>query len=168
MERIQQSGFAARTQLHIDDEGSAIDVGELLHSQGRSTHIYVCGPVGLIDKVVETALGLGWPEALLHREYFVAETHDAANDKPFDIKIASSGLHVHVPKECSAIEALAKAGIDIPTSCSEGVCGTCLTRVLEGAVEHHDRLLTAAERARNDQFTPCCSRADGPLLVLDL
>jgi vanillate O-demethylase ferredoxin subunit len=168
VERIVRSSFASRTQLHIDDEGSALDIDELLRSQTRSTHIYVCGPVGLIEKVVETALGLGWPEALLHREYFVAETHDASNDKPFDVKIASSGQLIHVPKDCSVTEALARAGVDIPTSCSEGVCGTCLTRVLEGAVEHHDRLLTSGERARNDQFTPCCSRAAGSLLVLDL
>lgn len=168
VERIQRSEFASRTRLHISDEGSSLDVGDLLRSQDRSTHIYVCGPVSLIDKVVETALGLGWPEALLHSEYFVAETHNAADDRPFDVKIASSGLLVHVAKDDTVTEALARAGIDIPTSCSEGVCGTCLTRVLEGVVEHHDRLLSSQERNRNDQFTPCCSRAAGGLLVLDL
>ncbi|MDT4873253.1 Carnitine monooxygenase reductase subunit [compost metagenome] len=53
-------------------------------------------------------------------------------------------------------------------SCEAGVCGSCLTRVLEGTPEHRDTFLTDAERAANDQFTPCCSRSTSPTLVLDL
>jgi vanillate monooxygenase ferredoxin subunit len=86
----------------------------------------------------------------------------------FDVKIASTGKLIHVAKDKTVVAALAEAGIDIPTSCAEGVCGTCLTRVLEGEMEHHDMFLTAEERGRNDQFTPCCSRARSPMLVLDL
>jgi vanillate O-demethylase ferredoxin subunit len=48
------------------------------------------------------------------------------------------------------------------------VCGTCLTRVLEGVPDHKDQYLTPEEQAANDQFTPCCSRARSALLVLDL
>jgi vanillate O-demethylase ferredoxin subunit len=53
-------------------------------------------------------------------------------------------------------------------SCEQGVCGTCLTRVREGVPDHRDLYLTPDERAANDQFTPCCSRAKSPRLVLDL
>jgi vanillate O-demethylase ferredoxin subunit len=53
-------------------------------------------------------------------------------------------------------------------SCEQGVCGTCLTRVLEGTPDHKDSYLTPEERAANDQFLPCCSRSKTPLLVLDL
>jgi vanillate O-demethylase ferredoxin subunit len=63
---------------------------------------------------------------------------------------------------------LAEVGVEIPYSCEEGVCGTCLTRVLAGEPDHRDLYLTDEERAANDQFTPCCSRARTPLLVLDL
>ncbi|MCY1462833.1 Phenoxybenzoate dioxygenase subunit beta [compost metagenome] len=66
------------------------------------------------------------------------------------------------------VQALAAAGVDLPTSCEQGVCGTCLTRVLSGQPDHRDMYLTADERAANDQFLPCCSRAKSAELVLDL
>ena len=66
------------------------------------------------------------------------------------------------------VQALAAAGVEVQTSCEQGVCGTCLTRVLEGEPDHRDLYLTPEEQAANDQFTPCCSRAKSPLLVLDL
>ena len=70
--------------------------------------------------------------------------------------------------DVSVVEALRKEGIDILTSCEQGVCGTCLTRVLEGEVDHRDMYLTDEEKAANEQFMPCCSRARSKLLVLDL
>jgi len=75
---------------------------------------------------------------------------------------------VGVPASLSVVDALAAEGIDIPVSCAQGVCGTCLTRVLEGEIEHRDLYLTPEEQAVNDQFLPCCSRARSPRLVLDL
>ena len=118
--------------------------------------------------MVGTATALDWEEGLVHREYFVAAAHDTSHDTAFDVRIASDGRIVRVEKDQTVVEALTGIGIAIPTSCSEGVCGTCVTRVLEGEVIHRDLLQSPDERARNDQFTPCCSRAAGPLLVLDL
>ena len=66
------------------------------------------------------------------------------------------------------VEALAARGVEIPVSCEQGICGTCLTRVRAGRPEHRDQYLSDAEHAANDQFTPCCSRSLTPLLVLDL
>ena len=66
------------------------------------------------------------------------------------------------------MQALADAGVTVATSCEQGVCGTCLTRVLEGVPDHKDMYLTPEEQASNDQFLPCCSRAKTPVLVLDL
>ncbi|MNR49376.1 Phenoxybenzoate dioxygenase subunit beta [compost metagenome] len=63
---------------------------------------------------------------------------------------------------------LDEAGIEIESSCEQGVCGTCVTRVLSGIPEHRDQFLTVAEHAANDRFTPCCSRARSSRLVLDL
>ncbi len=53
-------------------------------------------------------------------------------------------------------------------SCEQGMCGSCITGVLDGIPEHRDSVLTAEEKAGNDQITLCCSRAKSPLLVLDL
>ena len=67
-----------------------------------------------------------------------------------------------------ALLALLAAGFDIPMSCEQGVCGTCLTGVKAGTPEHRDHDLTPEEQAANDQFLPCRSRAKGGRLVLDL
>jgi vanillate O-demethylase ferredoxin subunit len=86
----------------------------------------------------------------------------------FEVQIKSSGQIIFIPEDISVVEALSFEGIDIPTSCAQGICGTCLTKVLEGVPEHRDQYLTPEERASNEQFTPCCSRAHTARLVLDL
>ena len=88
--------------------------------------------------------------------------------KAFEVQIKSSGQIIMIPEDCSGVEALSFEGIDIPTSCAQGICGTCLTKVVEGVPEHKDQYLTPEEQAANDQFTPCCSRALSARLVLDL
>ncbi len=90
------------------------------------------------------------------------------SDNAFDIRLARSGKTITVSSGMSAIAALAAAGITIETSCEQGICGTCLTPVLEGEPDHRDMFLTPDEQDKNDQFTPCCSRARSALLVLDL
>jgi vanillate O-demethylase ferredoxin subunit len=94
----------------------------------------------------------------------VASDADAA----FEVQLASSGRVVPVPAGLSVVKALAAAGIEVLTSCEQGVCGTCLTRVLEGQPDHRDQYLTPEEQAAGDQFLPCCSRSLSPRLVLDL
>jgi vanillate O-demethylase ferredoxin subunit len=145
-----------------------VNFAELLAACDRETHLYVCGPGHFMDAVLSAARELDWPEMQLHREYFEAAGHDTDNDVAFDVKIASTGKVIHIPKDKSVTTVLAENGIDIPTSCSEGVCATCLTHVLEGEIEHNDMVLNEQQRALNDQFMPCCSRARSPLLVLDL
>ena len=169
-ERIEQSGFAANVAFHFDDgaEAQKLQIAQLLAARGPGVHLYVCGPTGFMDWVLGAARAAGWPEAQLHFEFFGAEVVKSETDESFQVKLASSGRIVVVPKDKTVTEALSEAGVEIPTSCEQGVCGTCLTRVLEGEIEHKDMYLTPEEQARNDQFTPCCSRSLSPLLVLDL
>ncbi|MGU7769968.1 PDR/VanB family oxidoreductase [Burkholderia sp. MR1-5-21] len=89
-------------------------------------------------------------------------------DRAFQVSLAQSGRVVDVPAGTSIVEALRSSGIDVPVSCEQGVCGTCLTRVLSGTPDHRDVYLTDDERAANDQILPCCSRAVTPVLVLDI
>ena len=86
----------------------------------------------------------------------------------FSVKLARSGRVIPVYPHQSVLEALEDGGMQIPTSCHQGVCGTCLTTVLEGEPEHWDMFLTPQEQAANDCFLPCCSRSNSALLVLDL
>lgn len=169
-DRIATSRFTSKVSFHFDDgdESQRLDMERLLSAPSRGVHIYVCGPLGFMDAVLETARKSGWPEEQLHYEFFAAKAHDSTSDTSFEIKVASSGQIVAVNKDQSIVQALASAGIEVPTSCEQGVCGTCLTRVIAGVPEHKDMFLSAEERARNDQMLLCCSRSQAPLLVLDL
>ena len=89
-------------------------------------------------------------------------------DVAFEVTVASSGKVYPIARDQSVLAALAAAGVAVPSACRQGVCGTCVTRVLAGEPEHRDRYLTPEEHARNDQFAPCCSRARSKSLVLDL
>ena len=121
-----------------------------------------------MDRVLAAAKSAGWPEAQLHSEFFGAEIARSESDESFNIKLASSGRVIAVKKDQTVVQALAEAGVEIATSCGQGVCGTCLTRVLDGEPDHKDMYLTPEEQAANDQFTPCCSRAKSRMLVLGL
>lgn len=169
-ERIGASRFAEHSHLHFDDgpDAQKLDLAALLGTAPADTHLYVCGPSGFMDWVLDGARTAGWPDERLHREYFTAAAVDTSADGSFEVQIASSGAVVRVGAQETVVTALARAGIEVPTSCEQGVCGTCLTRVLEGEPEHRDLYLTPDEQAAGDQFTPCCSRARSARLVLDL
>lgn len=168
--RIDAAAFAAQVRFHFDDgiDEQKLDIDQALGAAPADTHLYVCGPKGFIDWVLARARSAGWPESRLHFEFFGAVLASSATDGAFDVKLASSGRVIHVPADRTVVQALAHAGVAIQVSCEQGVCGTCLTRVLDGEPEHKDLYLTPEEQAANDQFTPCCSRSRSALLVLDI
>lgn len=168
-QRLRSSPFAARVQHHVDAEADTrLDIAATLAAAPAGSHLYVCGPKGFMDAVLGTARSSGWPEERLHFEFFGAEVAPRADDGSFEVALQRSGRVIRVAADCSVTRALAEAGVEVPTSCEQGVCGTCLTRVLEGTPDHRDLYLTPEEQAANDQFTPCCSRSLTPRLVLDL
>lgn len=168
--RIAASSFADRVHFHFDDGDAAqkLDIPALLGTPREGEHVYVCGPKGFMDAVLGAARAAGWPETQLHYEFFGAEVAPSADDGAFEVVLSSSGRVIPVAADQTVVQALDAAGVLVPTSCEQGVCGTCLTRVLEGECDHKDMYLTPEEQAANDQFLPCCSRAKSPRLVLDL
>jgi vanillate O-demethylase ferredoxin subunit len=168
-ERIAASNYADRVSLHFDDgdPGQRMRLDRLLSSLAPDAHLYVCGPGGFMNHVLGSARAAAWPEENLHWEFF-AGAPVTASPGTFQIKIASNGQLIDVAEGQTVVAALRANGIDVPTSCEQGVCGTCLTRVMAGIPDHKDLYLTPAEQAANDQFLPCCSRAKSAVLVLDL
>ena len=169
-DRISTSPFADKVQFHFDDGDAAqkLDLAKLLATEIPGVHLYVCGPKSFMDWLLNAARKAGWPAEQLHCEFFGAEVVKSGEDVSFEVKLASSGKVVPIPKDQTVVQALAAAGIEVLTSCEQGVCGTCLTRVLEGEPDHRDMYLTSEEQAANDRFMPCCSRSKSQLLVLDL
>ena len=170
-DRLRTAPYADAVHIHHDDGPAAqrFDAEAAIGRAGLQDHLYVCGPAGFIDHVHAVAAALGWPDAQRHHELFGAQTElHVAGDQPFEIVVANRGVSVVVAAGETALAALRRAGIDVLSSCDEGVCGTCLTGVVEGVPDHRDQYLTEADRARNDCFTPCCSRACSGRLVIEV
>lgn len=167
---LAEAPFAAAVHVHTDDgpDAQRLDARSLLANPQPDTHLYVCGPAGFMDHVLSTGRACGWPDAHLHREYFAAAPVDTTADGSFEVALQRRGIRCQVPPGKTVLEVLLAAGVDLPFSCESGVCGTCLTTVLDGTPDHRDSYLTDAERAQGTQFLPCCSRASSPVLVLDL
>ncbi|RQR85353.1 oxidoreductase [Burkholderia sp. Bp9012] len=159
---------SVRTYFGNDGDGPWFDATSALGMPDGDKHAYACGPAHFTAHVVQAAAAAGWNVSHVHPEHFSQDNTERLRNREFDVKIASTGHVYRVPADLSVCAALARHDVRIPTSCGDGVCGTCTTKILEGTVEHRDFYLTSRERAMNALFTPCCSRAVTDLLVLDL
>lgn len=163
--------LGAPMHLHVDDErGGPADLKALLakHAPSAQTHLYACGPTGMLNAFERIAGELGHDNA--HVERFAAVEVAPATDAraSFTVELRRSGRSITVNPDKSVLETLIAAGVKVDHSCCEGVCGTCETRVLDGEPDHRDSVLSAKERASNKVMMLCVSGCKSASLVLDL
>ena len=168
--RLTGSGYASQVHFHYAMEPDQVRsrLHELLSTHDDGARLYLCGPKPFMD-MVEAAAAPAWPSDMVHLEHFSADP-DALIGKrgSFDIRLARSGAVFHVPEDKTILDILSGAGVKIEFSCEQGVCGTCLTRVLEGEPDHRDMYLSEGEKSANDRICVCVSRSRSPMLVLDI
>lgn len=145
----------------------AAKVAEVLGPYAFANHVYICGPGAMLEMVQETAARLGWPDEAVHFEYFQNDKVIDASSA-FDVELARSAMTLHVPAGKTILEVMRDAGLTVPSSCEQGACGTCLTTVMEGEVDHQDVYLNKTEKAANSCMMTCVSRAKSARLVLDI
>jgi ferredoxin-NADP reductase len=161
------ASYGDRVVVHPKDELGPLDLAGFLGAPAEGTRIYSCGPTRLLD-AMETACA-GLPPHTLRTERFVAEEQGApARTAPFEVELARTGTTVTVTPDLSVLEAVGSAGVEVLSSCRQGICGTCETGVLAGRPDHRDSLLDDDERAAGDCMYICVSRALTDRLVLDL
>lgn len=160
--------FGDRVHLHVDSgpRDQMLDINAVLASASPDRHLYVCGPNGFMDFVVGAARQNGWTDATIHLERFGAEVN--TDGAPFTVVARRSGKSFDVQPGETIARKLAENGIAVQVSCQSGVCGTCLTRVVDGMPDHRDLVQTDFEKAANDRITVCCSRSRTKTLVLDI
>lgn len=170
LDRIIGTPIGHSSFLHADDEPDTklSDTSSAIGAPTEATHLYVCGPNGFMDHVLKTAGELGWPASQLHQESFSAPAIVESQEKGFELLLARSGRVVTVSPTQTAADALLEAGVDVSIACGQGICGTCITPVLDGLPDHRDMCLSSVDHECNDKFTPCCSRSRSGRLVLDL
>jgi phthalate 4,5-dioxygenase reductase subunit len=153
--------------LHHDhgDPDQAYDLWPLVERPVAGTHVYCCGPRGLMDAVRD--MTGHWPPTSIHFESFgIGDATLFEPNQPFTIRLARSGETIEVDADQTVLEVLHAHGCRVMSSCEAGSCGTCRTTYLSGDVEHRDMVLGEDEKA--DQIMVCVSRARGGVLELDL
>ena len=156
------------TQFSFSSEGT-LDLADKVAAPGADEQLYVCGPQRFIDAVLEAAKEAGWRADQLNREYFNAAVPESEDgDKPFTVKLKSTGDEYQIPVDQTISQVLEDAGVFVPLSCESGVCGTCLVDVISGEPDHRDLYMSDEEHAANRQITVCCSRSKTPFLEIDL
>lgn len=165
---LEQGQFAAKVSLHLDDQmaSDASTLEEVLSTVHHESEIYACGPTGFLHRIKELLASRDCPKPTLHYESF-APIQSSTSNSTFEVNFSGSGRSVVVGPAETIVEAARRVGVDIPISCEQGICGTCLTQVLEGLPDHRDMFLTLEEHDRNDQMTPCCSRSFSSSLTLN-
>ncbi|WP_299362973.1 cytochrome P450/oxidoreductase [uncultured Paracoccus sp.] len=151
--------------LHVAADGGRADLPALIAVAAPGTRISACGPGRLLDEL--DRLVADRPDLTLAFEHFAtSETADALGQgDPFTVICADSELTLEVPGDRTLLQVLRSVGLDVPSDCEEGLCGSCELSVRQGEIDHRDRVLTAAERAAGDRIITCCSRGRGQLVV---
>ncbi|MCD2190551.1 PDR/VanB family oxidoreductase [Actinomycetospora soli] len=158
--------FAARVHLHLGtpraERAGALSaaVAEL----SASSHVYTCGPQGFMDAVRAAAapvVGAGH----VHVEAFVAAAVDSSADRSFTVEL-DTGEEFEIPADRTILSVLEENDVEVFTSCTEGVCGSCVSGLLAGEADHRDSCIPASERG--ERIALCVSRARSDRLVIEL
>jgi tetrachlorobenzoquinone reductase len=162
-----RSDVRANLHLNFDHEpsGCMFDLSAIVRQALPEAHLYCCGPAAML-KAFEAATS-GRPAKNVHVEYFKAKEEPAA-EGGFEVLLVRSNRTIAVDAGKTILNALLDGGIAANYACTEGVCGTCETRVIEGVPDHRDLFLSKAEQASNETMMICCSGSKSPTLVLDL
>jgi vanillate O-demethylase ferredoxin subunit len=162
-----QSGARARLHLNFDQEqgGRMLDLAAIVKQASPGAHLYCCGPVAMLEAF--EAATADRPAEQVHVEYFKAREKPAA-EGGFEVKLARSNRTIKVAAGKTILNALLDAGVAASYACTEGVCGTCETRVIEGIPDHRDLFLSKEEQTTNKTMMICCSGSKSGTLVLDL
>jgi ferredoxin-NADP reductase len=151
-----------RLELRIDDEGSPLDVEELVASCQPDAELYVCGPTPMLD-----AIKSAWAKAGRHPVALRFETFGSSGrfaPEPFTVGIPRIGMETVVAHDSSMLEALEAAGAELMFDCRKGECGLCQVKVLDvsGVIDHRDVFLSDEQHRAGDRLQCCVSRIVSP------
>lgn len=161
--------FADVTAIHkgLSPEDTSAKLSYILAEPGPARHVYICGPGPMLDTARGLAIKAGWSDTQIHFEYFKNNTERDTSGS-FEIDLARSALTLPVPEGRSILDVLRENGINMPSSCELGACGTCRCGVIEGEIDHQDVYLTDSEKAAGNTMMTCVSRAKSDRLILDI
>ena len=146
------------------EKAKRLDLEYLIQQVKTQSHVYMCGPLGLINQVRELTKAHGWADSRVHFESF--GNANQPGDKGFEVRLKKSNQVFMVDPKETILDVLNQHNVSVPFDCKRGECGMCATTLLIGEADHRDLYLTKTEQAH--QICVCVSRAKGGSLTLDL
>ncbi len=139
--------------------------------------VLTCGPESFMADLQHQLVEFGCDPGTLHRESFTfadpavalqqqdADPAEHLAGSGFPVEFAQLGRTVHCPPGSTVLQAAAAAGITLPSSCSQGLCGTCKAVLVSGEVDMQHAGGIRPKEIAGRRFLPCCSVPLGPLVV---
>ena len=150
--------------------------GRISHELIRETvseitgHVFfLCGPPPFMEAARAILTDLGVAPAVIRQETFGGA---GAGPKPphtsqsgFTITLSRAGKTRAILEGQTLLEAAAEAGVQIPSACRQGQCGTCKTRLLDGHVRMtSEQGLDSESKSRGFVLT-CVGHAEGDVTL---
>lgn len=135
--------------------------------------VFTCGPAGYMAAVRDMLAEAGLDMDRYHQESFTFETQFAsaeasATAEPgsgFKVEFTRSGRTIECDPNTAVLAAAARAGLNLPASCAQGMCGTCKTTLVSGSVDmQHNGGIRPREVAQN-KILLCCSKPLEDLVI---
>lgn len=164
LDEVSRSYTHGHAAIHFSDLEGLPDLSVLVRGWPQGTHFYCCGPSGMLESFLRTTREVD--PRYVHFERFGSSQQPAEGG--FELILAKSQRTLHVQQGESILDRLLAAGIYVPSSCKEGVCGSCEVPLLRGQADHRDAIQTQEEKAANKTIFVCCSGSVTPSLTLDV
>jgi ferredoxin len=172
--RRRLEALGPRCTFLAEDVDGRPDLDAVVRSLPDGGLVYVCGPLGLLQAVESTARAVHGPDQdivrfeLFSRTGVVTEPPPAMDADAYELVLTESGHTLRLAPETNILEKVLALGIEVENDCRDGICGSCLTPIVSGTVDHRDLVLTKREQAAMDRMLICVSRPTCPRLELKL
>jgi len=158
-------------------------IGEFLNSvvpAASIDHAFICGPFQMNDEAEAALLAAGVPEDRIHIERFglapqaqqidaVIHEARAGDAEQAKVTIIRDGLKREISftkDQPSILDAASAAGLEVPFSCTSGVCGTCRAKLVEGQVRMERNFALDKNEVANGFVLTCQAHPLTPHVVL--
>ena len=162
-----------RIHYLCSDEASRLTPATLagLVPDAPSREILACGPISYREAARKAAAELGCGSERFHEESFSFAAPPSATPSPdpltggFRIEFREHGVTLDCPPATTLLDAAAAAGLTLPSSCTQGLCGTCKSTLISGDVDmRHNGGIRPREIAAG-RILLCCSRPTSDLVI---
>ncbi|MFI5868326.1 2Fe-2S iron-sulfur cluster-binding protein [Streptomyces sp. NPDC051546] len=124
----------------------------------------VCGPNGMVAAMRDAL------ERAPGSRQLITDGSGTTGEMPpsVEVECVKTGITFEAAQHQPLLDALNRNGVGVPSSCRQGICGTCEVEVRAGRIDHRDEVLTDEEKDASSYMLPCVSKSIGTRLVLNV